>query len=551
MLNFDSLTLKAFVNENEQFLNGASLKKIQQPSRRELILQLRNYGENKKLYININPEFFHICFVEDFNKRGISIPNEAPMFCMLLRKYIYNAKISNVIVPMGERILEFHFEYKDVLQESQRLCLTFELMGKYSNIILYNFDTKIILGCAHNVGEEKSKYRELAGTLPYIYPQQQLKTDITNEQEQNFIHKYADILDTTSFAYEISSDYFYFTNPLVKQFLNFLQINELDNNALLKFLNFSKNIFSFKNLQPSLSNDFDEFSPVLLDNFKKCDSFNSMINDYFEYHQIQKLLKQKKEKLYFILNSKIKKLKNQIGIFKTKLLDIEKADIYKNKADILMTNIYAQVKPIINLINPYNDENIQIELDTNLNIVQNANRYYKLYKKTKTAIEYSKTKIEELNSILAKYEEQVFYIEIASNLEEINEVMFELDIKNDTEIKKQVKKEYLLENFDIEGFKVFVGKNSLQNDYLLSKIAAPEDLWFHPLNMPGAHLILKKNNKQVPDNVLLQCAKLTKKFSKTSKDIKIPIIYTERKYVKKANSKIAFVTYRNEKEIYC
>ena len=66
-------------------------------------------------------------------------------------------------------------------------------------------------------------------------------------------------------------------------------------------------------------------------------------------------------------------------------------------------------------------------------------------------------------------------------------------------------------------------------------------------------MILKKNNpsENVPDKVLLECAKLTKKYSQKSDEAKMPIIYTKRKYVKKANSKIAFVTYKNEKEIYC
>ena len=89
---------------------------------------------------------------------------------MLLRKYLENAVISKVEQPLYERILEFYIETYNELSEKIYLCLAVELMGKYSNVILYNYDTNIILGCAHNVGAEKSKEREMAGGLPYVYP---------------------------------------------------------------------------------------------------------------------------------------------------------------------------------------------------------------------------------------------------------------------------------------------------------------------------------------------------------------------------------------------
>lgn len=110
MINFDSLTLKLFEKENKEFFIGAKIQKIQQPGRSELIFFVRNFAETKKLYINFNPGFYHLCFMSEENekKRNIVIPKTAPMFCMLLRKYILNAKIVNVCVPKNERILELY-----------------------------------------------------------------------------------------------------------------------------------------------------------------------------------------------------------------------------------------------------------------------------------------------------------------------------------------------------------------------------------------------------------------------------------------------------------
>lgn len=554
MLNFDALTLKAFVIENRDFIQNASVRKIQQPSRRELIVHLWKNGITKKLYININPSFFHVCFVEDFTKRGIVIPNSAPMFCMLLRKYILNAKVKEVNQPYGERILEFIFTYKDVLQEETSLCLAIELMGKYSNVILYNKNTNIILGCAHNVGEEKSKVRELAGTLPYTYPIIQDKKDLLSENFEVFKNHFSKETETEEFAFITASEYYYLTTPLIKQIISSTDNFKTDNENLKILFEKLKDTIELRKIYPSISNDFKEFSIIKLENFIEQSSVNEMIDKYFEYQQIQILLSQKKSRLYAIVDARIKKLSKLVQVLENQINQAEKAETYKLKGDILMININHKVLPKVIMQNPYNNENITIELDTNLTIIQNANRYYKLYKKAKTAMEYASEQLDTVKNNLAQYEEQRFYIDIASTLQETEEISASLQPENNTKKEKKQKQNTVnIENIEILGYRIFIGKNSVQNDYLLSKISAPNDLWFHPLNAHGAHVILRKNNSKdnIPDEVILACAKLTKQYTKVKNDSKIPIIYTERKYVKKANSKQAFVTYKNEKEIYC
>ena len=119
MITFDSLTLKAFIEENTEFLTGARIQKIQQPTRRELVFFIRNNAQMRKFYVNINPQFHHLCFMskENENRRMIAIPKKPPMFCMLLRKYLENSKICAVKQPTYERILEFYIETFNELSE--------------------------------------------------------------------------------------------------------------------------------------------------------------------------------------------------------------------------------------------------------------------------------------------------------------------------------------------------------------------------------------------------------------------------------------------------
>ena len=107
MYNFDSLTLKYFYEKNKDFINGAIVRKIQLPSRSEVILSLRDLSnsQNKKLYININPKYPHICFIDDNSSkmRNIEIPIKPPAFCMQLRKYLNGSKIKDFKLVEYER----------------------------------------------------------------------------------------------------------------------------------------------------------------------------------------------------------------------------------------------------------------------------------------------------------------------------------------------------------------------------------------------------------------------------------------------------------------
>ena len=129
MFTFDNNVLKFFLAENIDFLSNSRIQKIQQPSRRELILLLRKHSETKKLYININPQFYHLCFISKENEilRNIKIPQKPPMFCMQLRKYLENALITRVHQPENERIIEIFVETYNEISEKIELCLAVEL----------------------------------------------------------------------------------------------------------------------------------------------------------------------------------------------------------------------------------------------------------------------------------------------------------------------------------------------------------------------------------------------------------------------------------------
>ncbi len=533
MINFDALVLKLFEVENRDFFLGAKIQKIQQPSRNELIFYLRQNSVSKKFYINFNPEIYHLCFISDKNqnRRNLTVPKTAPMFCMLLRKYIQNTKIIAIKVPKYERIFELYFEYYDELNEKTILCLAVELMGKYSNVILYNYDTNVIIGCAHNVSSQKSRERELYGSLPYVYPIKQKKKNLLKADIDSFLNN----ID------KIDSSYYYLTRAIVEDFSSHFKNNELYYNLV--------NFLSEKNYRYFIKKDYSKYSLYDFgDNFE-VNSVNEMIDEYFSFHQQRILLNNIKTKIDKLINTQLVKLNNLKKKQQMQIAKIDKALEYKTKADILMANLYYLSSGQKNVtLTDFEGKEIVIELDENISPKDNANKYYALYKKTKTAYEHSLSMINETNSQILYFEEQKYFTSVSDDINDLNEIFSELKGNTYQKTENNTPK---IDFIEYNGMKIYIGKNKKQNDFILSKIASGEDIWFHPLNAPGAHILVKKNNSKdiISDDIILKAANLTKEYSSQKNNSKTSIIYTQRKYVKKANNKQAFVTYKNETEI--
>ena len=103
------------------------------------------------------------------------------------------------------------------------------------------------------------------------------------------------------------------------------------------------------------------------------------------------------------------------------------------------------------------------------------------------------------------------------------------------------------------GWEILVGQNSEANDYLLTRIAKPSDLWIHVKASPSAHVIIRTNGKPeaVPKAVLHAAAELAARHSDSKHSSLVPVDYTLRKYVRKPKGASAGkVLYQNEKTIF-
>lgn len=550
MINFDSLCLKAFIDEYGHILESGRIQKIQQPTRREIIINFRSHGENHKLYININPKYPHLCILKN-NLHEIEIPKQPPMFCMLLRKYLDGARIIQVTQPPHERIFEIHIESYNELGEKSPLILAIEIMGKHSNVILYNCENDIILGCAHNVGEEKSKERELAGGMKYIYPQQKDKKNILKASFEEFYTDFRGELH----AETLNSTYFDISIPLAKELI------AASDNAPKKLYDITKKAVDLEIFNPSISEDGEMFSLFSLDkniNWQHCDGINDLLDNYFGRHVYLDKLSTEKSTLNQILNKEIKKLEKTLITHQKTLKDAEKSSKYKILGDILTTNIHSITMPAksVTLENYYeNNEPISIELNPEISLKDNIQRYYKLYNKMKTAQTIAQELADKISIELEYLNGVKTSIEQADKLKILEEIKSELTEKGliKTSSKAKAQKEKIEpEEIIFDGYKIYIGKNNKQNDFIVSRLASANDLWLHTYNIPGSHVLIKMppDVKEPPDNVLLKAAQLAVYYSQARNSVKVDVTCVKRKFLKKPpGANPGYVTYTNEMNI--
>jgi len=569
MYNLDSLSLKYLIEENGEFLKGAVVQKIQMQSKREILLSLRNLGENRKLYINVDPKFAHMNFITDKKNYSIKIPKEPPMFCMLLRKHMEGAKFQAVRAVEYERIVEFYFEVYDEIGSAVPMCLCVEFMGKHSNAILYNASNKIIAGCVHNISPEKSSVREVWGGIPYVYPPKQQKTDILRTSISGFFDCAGE--DNEKLSEEISDCYYYFS----RGFLNFI---------LQKGFKSKENLFTF--LQNTAGGDILPVKEFWLQNILNeviiCDdtgalqhcgkvlgtgvealSLNFLIEKYFSYFVLKNAVDIKKGHLKKLVLKEYKRYKGTV-------LNADKKtsfELNRKKGELLLTYMYT----LENLDKKVILDGVEIALDVSKTVSENAQHYFALYQKGKTADEIQKARKKEAEENLKYLDEIIFSIENAKTPDTLDEIEEELDeflyhqagrcFEGNAKVKGKglpcaAKKEkgakIQVESIEFKGFEIFIGKNNKQNDYLIKKVSSPEDIWLHGKDCPSSHVIIKTENgkKQVPDEVLLYACKLVKENSQMKNSAKASIIFTKRKFIKRPpDTHLGYVTYREEKEI--
>lgn len=570
---FDGAVVKSLVHElNNKIING-KIDKVYQTEKDEIILSIRSYKETNKLLISASSNYPRINLTNE-NKSNPQVP---PSFCMLLRKHLIGAKVLSVTQPSLERVVEINLQCIDELGYSNQKSLIAEIMGRNSNIVFIDTNSSKIIDCIKHIDEDISSLREVLPGISYVYPPAQGKLNtltITEDLFEKSIKETSSSISLEKFFVRV----FFGISPSISREICYLA--NLDYDIDIKDLNTSqtKHLFSsFETIVMNLktntyhptvfykNNEIYDFSCFDLKTYSEysgqyCLAISEVIELFYNERDKKDRLKQKTGDIRKVISNKLDRFYKKIEKQNNEITESQNSEKYKIYGDLLTSSLHLMNKgdKSIKVLNYYSEDQsyMEIPLDFQLSPSRNAQRYYRLYTKSKNALIMIKNQIEETNKEIYYLEAQLDNIEKCTDELEINEIRYELSEQGYLKKKKEKNQKHIKQSkpssyLSSSGFEIYVGKNNYQNDFLTLKVASSNDIWLHTKEIPGSHVIIKTNGNAVDDITLQEAANIASFYSKGKLSSKVPVDYTYKKYVKKpSGAKPGMVIYENHKTIY-
>lgn len=559
---FDGTVIANIVYDMHRLLTGGRIYKIYQPEADELLLVIKNQKETYRLLLSASASLPLVYFTSE-NKQN---PLTAPNFCMLLRKHISNGRILSVVQPGMERILEISIEHLNELGDLCQKKLVIEIMGKHSNIIFLD-DASMIIDSIKHISSQVSSVREVLPGRTYTMPPSKGKialAEITPAWMTETFFSRANSLQKAIYS-SLSG-----ISPMMANEICFranldgsastASLSSAQQTALYGELIRLKTQLEQKKFSPCIvyqGNTPQEFSALPLSMYtdmeiREFPSISEVLETYYAEKEVVTRIRQKSTDLRKIVSNAIERTAKKYDLQRKQLKDTEKKEKYKVYGELLHTYGY-DVKPgqkELTCVNYYDNQEITIPLDGQLNAMDNAKKYFDRYGKLKRTYEALHALVEETHTELLHLESISNALEIArdeSDLAMIKEELMEYHyVKRHGQNKKKIRsKSKPFHYISSDGFHMYVGKNNFQNEELTFKFANGKDMWFHAKKMAGSHVIVKlETAEDLPDRTYEEAARLAAYYSKGKNAPKVEVDYTRRRNLKKPpQAKPGFVIY--------
>ena len=570
---FDGIMISSIVHELKGKIVDGRMSKIQQTDDNELFLTIKG-RENVKLIITADASLPLIYLTEESKNAPLTAPN----FCMLLRKYIGNGRIVDIVQPGFERIVEIIIEHRNEMGDIEKKRLIAEFMGRHSNIILVDSDNRI-LDSIKRIPSDVSSVREVLPGREYTYPPAGDKKNPLEISESEFYENVFSKNVNISKAIYTSVNGF---SPVVAEEICYeANVEPRKDSSSLSDDEKNNVINAFKNVRDDISNDSfvneiylsngmpKEFSAVRLSMYsdyevRGYESPSKLTFDYYNEKAAKNRISTRSADLRHLVANAVERVSKKYDLQLQQLKDTDDRDKYKVYGELINTYGYNLQKcdKILKCLNYYEDKEIEIPLDENLTPSENSVKYFSKYNKKKRTFEALTILTDETKGELMYLQSVQASLMMAESEDELIDIRTELVesgyAKGDNRMKKLsggkknkggqkgiIQKSKPLHFISSDGYDMYVGRNNIQNDELTFKIASGNDMWFHSKNMPGSHVIVKKKSEaEIPDRTYEEAGRLAAYYSSGKDAPKVEIDYTERKNLKKPpKANLGYVIY--------
>ncbi len=552
-------------------LIGSHTEKIYQPSKDELVFLLRLKGGSKRLLISCVSGLSRVGITEEKPEN----PENPPMFCMLMRKYLGSSKLVDIHQDSYERVLTFRFSAANELGDKVIYSLVCEMISSMPNIILCDDGGRIIDSLKHS-NIESGKRLIHPGAI-YEMPPKNLRLSLFSSDIDAVLNKTLSFgACSLSKALLNSIDGF---SPLVSNEVAFRAVKDIDKSISSltneEVLSLKTTLLLFKDeteksIAPYIyyiNGEPKDFcfcaithlgSSVLL---KQQESFSSALDEFYKDKTRIQRIKKELGDILKLVNQLYAKARKRMLLRQEELKNSQNREELRIFGELIKANLYRIEKGSSKvLLANYYDENlaeIEIPLNPTLSPAQNAERYFKEYKKN-----FSKER--RLKELILDDQNDILYLEsvlqainqceTVSDIKEICEELKSTGFIKEKQTQKKQKTQKLsspLKFISSSGLTILVGKNNRQNDMLTLNTAQKSDLWFHAKNIPGSHVILICEGKEPDEQSILEAAFYAATHSKAKDSSVVPVDYTPVKFVKKpSGAKPGMVIYTKNKTVF-
>jgi predicted ribosome quality control (RQC) complex YloA/Tae2 family protein len=557
----DGLVVHAIVQELQSCVGGR-ISKIHIPSSSDILLQIRAQNSNFKLLLSANPTYPRV----HFTQHTFANPTDAPMFCMLLRKYCEGGIIEAVEQLGLERMIRLHIRHRDELGDISLKTIHIEIMGRHSNIILLEPETAQILDGIHHVTPAISSHRVVLPGSTFVAPPDQGKHDPLTISKISFNELFWNRPVDESGDQRIVQ-LFSGVSPLIaKEIIHRAQTDqeiELIWNAFSELMTQIRNHEYTPTMVTKKETGKAYFSVVALTHLTgEIEHFSSVSECleafYGDKAQRDTVKQRMADLLRFLQNEKNKNIKKLDKLAET-LDEAKDADKWRVLGELLTSSMHLFKKgdTKVEAINYYDEDQqtVTVAIDPMLTPSENAQRYYKKYTKNKNSLLIVQEQINNTHveiTYLESFLQQIADATLA-DIVEIREELIEQGYIRDRSKKKGKKKKIEKPNVacftSSEGVSIYVGKNNTQNDYLTNRLAGSTDTWLHTKDIPGSHVVIRSNTYN--EQTLLEAAQLSAYYSQAKQSSQVPVDYTLIRHVHKPNgAKPGFVIYDHQKTLF-
>ncbi len=554
----DVFTLSALVDEFMDVLVGSRIQDVLDVDDTGIGFEV--YGDRKRryLYLSADTQTPRILLLDEKLRRGLVKPTQLGL---LFRRYVEGGLIEHVSQPTWERIIHF-----DVTGPEGAVTIIVEPMERRSNLLL--IQKGIILDCMRRVGPDENRYRLSLPAHEYKLPPPQVgKIDPTLVSPEEILTFFVQNDDPKRKAQQVLASRLLGISPLLAKEIVYRasgdanqKASDADSARIYDALRALLEPLSKRHWQPGIvenENGVTAYSvyPIeSLSTWRPTDSLTEALTAYYGAPVGEEAYRAAKVPVHEAIVEAQAKLSARLAALERSMTDEQERDVLRQSGELILAYQFALEAGQTELKAQYDVDkpDLVIKIDPKLSPLDNAQAYFGRYDKAKKALDDVPRLIKETRNELGYMMQLAMDLEFASSWPEIDEVRQILQAGGHWRGASAKKiagsgQSAPLKVVTKDGFVIWVGRNSRQNENVTFGKGGGQDLWLHARGVPGAHIVVKSDGRNIPEPVIDYAASIAAYYSGRRSDGKVEVDVTRCLYVKKIKGAAqGMVTYKNE-----